>query len=175
MSYPSTDPRDIRAAMHNTYDGYMSGTDLYPRYRFVGEPEAYPRKTQAIAKLIFGVWAVIDEDRSFFQDAFRTGVKTVENSNEHNSFLVLTTIGKNAVTMATISRASSSAVPLEVTAGEFRLDDFVERFEGHEFKLADGRSIVLRNGGVIGDPIAQVVRRSNVTGLFMPRELKEVG
>jgi hypothetical protein len=158
------DPGEVRTLMHTVYDGYNSGRDMYPRYRFRGSPDQYPRRTQGVARAIFNAWSIIDEDRAYFNDSVNMIVDALGGINaEGESRLVLTRIGRNAVKMFSLQPGPNP----QAMVGEFRADEFVEQMDGLELQLTDGGVVTLRDGQMNGEFDLAIARRSNVSGLVV--------
>lgn len=165
MAWPTMNPRGVRSLMHTVYDRYAAGVDMYPHYRFKGEPGDYPRKTQPIARLIFNAWSVIDEDRAYFGDAIDTCMRIlggVERDDAGGRF-VITKVGRNAVRFASIDPGT----PPRITHGEFRREEFLPILEHLDIGMTDGSTLSFRDGKVINAPDAAIVRQSNVAGIYL--------
>ena len=156
------DQREVRRMMHTVYDGYVSGTDRFPRYRFVGQAEDYARKTQPIAKALFLAWDIIDEDRLVHRTLVEKATQRVEETGAVLNEVIINKIGRNAVNLFSMTDEDSGPKAL---FGEFDRAEFVEQFEGHVFTRTDGETVTL-NGGTFESSVpfdAALVRTSNVT------------
>jgi len=154
----------VRSFIDNVYAGYASGHDLFPSKRIRIGFEDLPQKTQRVAALLEHAWAVIDEDRSYFNNAVLGTFDTLKasGSKDDKKALVVTRIGRNVVNLAIINVLPEPAVSIS----QWPRGEFVEQFEGHQFGLHSGGSVTLRDGKMQGSFNGLVVRHSNAAGVF---------
>ncbi len=166
MSYPDMkNPRSFRSAIDNVYARYASGVDIFPAKRLRIDPERLPRKTQPIAGLLIEAWANIDEDRAYFDRAVSSVYDTLAAKEKDQKGTVVTKIGRNAVNLALIEVGANSEP--SITIVPFSRTEFLERFEGQQFGLANGGFATLRNGNIESGSIDGVVMRgANASGVF---------
>jgi hypothetical protein len=164
-------PEDVRTVLQVMYDRYTTGADLFPRVRYLSDPEALPKKTRPLAAALLRAWDVINEDREFFEASLLHCVGATKGT-EHTGArrAVITRIGKNAVNLGIVDGGEHPVV----TFGQFPRQEFVEQFEGKSLTLTDGRQITLMDGRMVGDYDLSVVRRSNVAGMAISQALPRI-
>lgn len=165
----SIDQRDVRRMMHTVYERYADGVDRYPRYRFTGRPDMYAKKTQPIARAVFGAWERIDEDRIMHKSLVDRAILSYERTGAVLNTLVVNKVGRNAVRL--FQFIDDDGAPKAVF-GEFDATEFVEEFDGFTWRRADGETLTLANGTLESTvPFdAMLVRQSNVTAISVSRE-----
>jgi hypothetical protein len=168
------DPKSIRRAMHTHYDRYVSELDMFPRIRFMPETtvEMFPRKTQAIAGALLGVWSGINQDRDYFAS---TVVLLTDTAKQHCAEaqawkgLSIVRIGRNAVSMAIVSATDGQQPTAEILYR--RRDEFIEEFGGKVLKLGGNEGIKIAEDILEANrdisPVGVVVRDSNVSAIYV--------
>jgi hypothetical protein len=146
------DPRELRAMLHGTYEGYMQGANRFPRLRLKRGPETLAKKTQPIAKALGRAWAEIDLDRAYFDKAIEAALdNTQDPDSELSTATVVTQIGRNAVNFAHVRTNEDTGQP-EILFAQYTAQEFAKQFEGVEFTVGDGHTLALREGELVGDP-----------------------
>jgi hypothetical protein len=158
-----SNPRRVRASLESAYANYQTGRDLFPSVRLHTAVENLPRKTQPVAANLGYAWAVIDNDRSFFERSVLGFIESTQAARRTERALVMTNVGRNAVYYADVS-VTSEAPKVELTV--FPTEEFVTMFDGHEFNIRGGGSLTLRDGVIEGPVDGLVVRHGNVSGIF---------
>lgn len=152
LGYPSNkDPRHARAYMHNVYERYVQGIDVFPRARLAVSPAELPRKSRQIASTLFEAWRVIDLDRKFFGDSALELIERLKakDGKEARSGIVINKVGKNAVQWGKVTVTDGQSQLIHgVVAGEER----DELFANLPIRLSDGRTINITDGHVMEPP-----------------------
>ncbi len=148
------------------------GVDRFPRVRIGVDAENFPKKTKRAASLLQRAWNIIDEDSAYFDDMTVEMVARAKQQIEageplESNFLVVTRIGRNVVRMTIVSPNEADPSIPQAMLGEFDREEFVEKFDGFELPMNDGRRPTLIDGVLEGEPDGLVVRRSNAAAVFI--------
>jgi len=160
-------PREVRASLHNAYDRYVHGIDVFPRARIVAEADEMSRKTRQIADLLIKAWQVIDTDESFFEGSLIAMTERLtETQLENSRGLVVAKVGVNAVRLAKVELVDRQ---MTVHHGLFSGADRDRLFQELHLEMADGRHVQYVDGVLVaGHPDGIIVRNTpdGIAGYF---------
>jgi hypothetical protein len=165
-SYPDRrNPRHTRSLLHNAHDRYIQGVDKFPRLRVNPDRiDEFPRKTIPIAAKLAYEWAVIDQDRDYFDASVVSSVDTLlgRESDDDKRAAVIIRIGQNMVNLADISVVGQQP---SVTITPMWRQEFVDMIRDQELQMIDGTTVRYEDGKMVGDFKGIIGRHGNVSGV----------